>query len=226
MNILYKRGIILKYKLFHRKRKFILWIVIIVAIMLYFYNYIDKNIRPTVIAISEIQARTITTEAINKTIKSKISKDIDYNDLIFVKYDDTGKVTLMQANTVLMNNIASEVALEVQEQMKQISKSKIKVPLSNAFDTQLVNLPNVKLQIVPQGAVTVDFATEFEASGINQTRHRIYLIVITDIKIIVPLVSENIQIATNIPIAETIIVGDVPEQFINVPEDDLLKIVR
>ncbi len=194
--------------------------------MLYFYNYIDKNIRPTVIAISEIQARTITTEAINETIKSKISKDIDYNDLIFVKYDDTGKVTLMQANTVLMNNIASEVALEVQEQMKQISKSKIKVPLGNAFDTQLVNLPSVKLQIVPQGAVTVDFATEFESSGINQTRHRIYLIVITDIKIIVPLVSENIQIATNIPIAETIIVGDVPEQFINVPEDDLLKIVR
>ncbi len=216
----------MKYKLFYKRKKYILWIVIIITIIAYFYNYIDKNIRPTVVAISEIEARSITTEAINKTIKSKITKDINYNDLIFVKYDQTGKVTLMQANTILMNNIASEVALEVQEQMKEISESKIKVPLSNAFDTQLVNLPSIKLQIVPQGAVTVDFATEFEASGINQTRHRIYLIVITDIKIIVPLVSENIKIATNIPIAETIIVGEVPEQFINVPEDDLLKIVR
>lgn len=218
----------MRYNFFYRKRKyvFILWIIIIFAIILYFYNYIDKNIRPTVIAISEIEARAITTDAINKTIKNRITKDINYNDLIFVKYDKNGQVSLMQANTILMNNIASEVALEVQEQMKELSESKIKIPLSSAFDTQLINLPSVKLQIVPQGAVTVDFATEFESSGINQTRHRIYLIIITDIKIIVPLVSENIKVATNIPIAETIIVGDVPEQFINVPEDDLLKIVR
>lgn len=218
----------MKYNFFYKRRKytFVIWIVIIIAFILYFYNYIDKNIRPTVIAISEIEARAITTDAINRTIKNKITKDINYNDLIFVKYDNDGQVTLMQANTILMNNIASEVALEVQEQMEKLSESKIKIPLSNAFDTQLINLPSVRLQIVPQGAVTVDFATEFESSGINQTRHRIYLIIITDIKIIVPLVSENIRVATNIPIAETIIVGDVPEQFINVPEDDLLKIVR
>ncbi len=218
--------VFLKFYFVYKKKKHILYIIIIIAIILYLYNYIDKNIRPTVVAISEIEARAITTEAINETVKHKITGDINYNDLINVEYDSLGRVTLMQANTILMNNIASEVALEVQEQMKKISKSKIKVPLSNAFDTQLITLPSIKLQIIPQGAVTVDFATEFEASGINQTRHRIYLIVITDIKIIVPLVSENIKIATNIPIAETIIVGDVPEQFINIPEDDLLKIVR
>ncbi len=172
------------------------------------YKYIDKNIRPTVVAISEIRARSVTTQAINDTIKTKIKRDINYNDLIFVKYDNDGKVTLMQANTILMNNIAAEVALEVQEQLKDISKSDIKVPLSNAFNTQLITLPSVKIQIIPpQGSVAVDFATEFESSGINQTRHRIYIIVVTDIKMIVPLVSENLRITTNIPIAETIIVG-------------------
>ena len=209
-----------------KKKKALIWTIIIILLIIYMFRYVDKNIKPTVIAISEIRARSITTQTINDTIKSKIKRDINYNDLIFVKYDNDGKVTLMQANTILMNSIAAEVAIEVQEQLKQMSKSKIKVPLSNAFDTQIVNLPSVNVQIIPQGSVAVDFATEFESSGINQTRHRIYIIVVTDIKMIVPLVQENLRITTNIPIAETIIVGDVPEQYVNVPSDQMLKIIR
>ena len=107
-----------------------------------------------------------------------------------------------------------------------MSKSNIKVPLSNAFDTQIITFPSINIRIIPQGSVAVDFATEFESSGINQTRHRIYIIVVTDIKMIVPLVSENLRITTNIPIAETIIVGDVPEEYVNVPKENLLNIIR
>ncbi|NLJ99030.1 MAG: sporulation protein YunB [Tissierellia bacterium] len=217
----------MKYYLYKIKRKgFILWIITLIILGVYIYKYIDKNILPTVIAISEIKAKAVTTEAINDTIKTKIKRDINYNDLIFVKYDKDGRVTLMQANTILMNNIAAEVALEVQKQLQKISKSKIKVPLSNAFDTRLVNLPSISVNIIPQGSVAVDFATEFESSGINQTRHRIYIIVVTDIKMIVPLVSEDIKITTNIPIAETIIVGEVPDQYISVPGDGILNVVK
>lgn len=209
-----------------KKKGFIVWIIVIIVLILYIYKYIDNNIKPTVVAISEIRSRSITTQAINNTIRTKIKRDINYNDLIFVKYDNEGKVALMQANTILMNNIASEVAIEVQEQLEGISKSTIEVPLSNAFNTQLINLPSVNVQIVPQGSVAVDFATEFESSGINQTRHRIYIIVVTDIKMIVPLVEETLQITTNIPIAETIIIGDVPEQYFNIPQDSILNVVR
>lgn len=209
-----------------KKRATIIWIIVLISLILYIYKYIDSNIKPTIISISEIRARSITTQAINNTIRTKIKRDINYNDLIFVKYDSDGKVALMQANTILMNNIAAEVALEVQEQLKQISKSTIQVPLSNAFDMQLINLPSVNVQITPQGSVGVDFATEFESSGINQTRHRIYIIVETDIKMIVPLVDETLKITTNIPIAETIIVGEVPEQYFSFPQDSILDVVR
>jgi len=217
----------LKYYLYLIRRKgIILWIITLMVLGIYIYRYVDRNILPTVVAISEIRARSVTTGAINDTIKENIRRDINYNDLIFVQYDREGKVSLMQANTILMNNIATEVALEVQDQLQKISESSIKVPLSNAFDTRLVKLPSVSVDIVPQGSVSVDFATEFEDSGINQTRHRIYIIVVTEIKMIVPLISEDIRITTNIPIAETIIVGEVPEQYINVPGDKMLHIVK
>lgn len=217
----------MKYNFYlNRRKKSLLGIIAVILLLLYLYRLIDKNIRPTVVAISEIRARSVTTQTINDTIRVKIKRDINYNDLIFVKYDNEGKVTLMQANTILMNSIAAEVALEVQEQLQKMSKTKIKVPLSNAFNTQILTLPSIGIQIIPQGAVSVDFATEFESSGINQTRHRIYIIVMTDIKMIVPLVTENLRITTNIPIAETIIVGDVPEQYVNVPSDEMLNIIR
>ena len=214
------------YLLLIKRKRFTIWIIAIIVLLVYLYRFIDVNIKPTVVAIAEIKARSVTTQAINDTIKTKIRRDINYNDLIFVKYNNEGKVTLMQANTILMNSIAAEVALEVQEQLGKISKANIKVPLSNAFDTQIITLPSIKVQIVPQGSVAVDFATEFESAGINQTSHRIYIIVVTDIKMIVPLVSENLRITTNIPIAETIIVGDVPERYVNVPNENLLNVIR
>ncbi|WP_416197794.1 MAG: sporulation protein YunB [Sporanaerobacter sp.] len=210
----------------NKNKRFIVWIVLPAVIIVYMFIYINNNIKATLVAVSEIRAKAIATQAINDATSIITNDNIDYTDLISVKYDDKGKVTLMQANTILMNSIASEVAVEVQNQLKNISKSDIKIPLNNAFDIQIVKLPSIKLQIVPQGAVTVDFATEFQESGINQTRHRIYLIVIAEIKIIVPLVSENIKVTSSVPIAETIIIGDVPNQYVNVPKDDILSIIK
>lgn len=207
-------------------KKIILCIVLVIILFIYIFIFVNNNIKPTLLAVSEIRVKSVATQAINDSISTKLVDGIDYTDLIFVKYDNAGRVVLMQANTILMNNMASEVAAEVQNQMKQISQSVIKIPLNNAFDIQILTLPSIKLKMIPQGAVSVDFATEFQESGINQTRHRIYLIVEAEIKIIVPLVSENIKITSNIPIAETIIVGEVPKQYINVPKEGILSIVE
>jgi len=209
-----------------RKKRYIIYIFIFLLFLLYLYNYVDRNIKPTLIAVAEVRAKSVTTKAINDTIKSKIKEDINYENLILVKYDLEGRVSLMQANTILMNSIAADMALEVQEQLKNLSNSKVKVPLSNTFNRYLINLPSLNLQIQPQGSVNVGFATEFEEAGINQTRHRIYLIVSTDIRIIVPLISKTINITTNIPIAETVIIGDVPEQYFTIPSKEYLDILR
>ncbi|WP_077367891.1 sporulation protein YunB [Anaerosalibacter sp. Marseille-P3206] len=209
-----------------RGKKLILSLVSIIIFLIYIFIFINKNIKPTILAVSEIRVKSVATQAINDSVSSKLFDDIDYTDLIFVKYDETGRVVLMQANTILMNSMASEVANEVQNQMKKIAQSDIKIPLNNAFDIQIMTLPSIKLKMIPQGAVSVDFATEFEESGINQTRHRIYLIVEAEIKMIVPLISENIKVTSNIPIAETIIVGEVPSQYVNVPKEGILNIVE
>lgn len=209
------------------KKGLFIFLVLFFVFLIYGFLIIDRNVKPTIIAMSEVKARMIATQAINDAVKITIKDDIKYKDLIFVKTDNEGKITMMQANTVMMNSIASDVALEVQRQMRQIAVNSIKIPLGNAFNSQLLAQygPKIKLDIIPHGTVTVDFATEFNESGINQTIHKVFLIINTNVKIIVPLASDTVNVTATVPIAETIIVGDVPENYIFVPEDDFLNVV-
>lgn len=82
------------------------------------------------------------------------------------------------------------------------------------------------MKMTPQGSVTVDFTSEFIESGINQTVHRVILIIKTNVRIIVPLATETEKVITQIPIAETVIVGEVPDSYISVPEKDFLNVVE
>jgi flavoprotein len=67
------------------------------------------------------------------------------------------------------------------------------------------------VEIQPAGTVNVDFYTDFQAAGINQTRLKIYLVAKTDVQIIAPLASNKVDVITHIPVSETIIVNDVSQ---------------
>jgi len=189
--------------------------------------YVDREITPTVQAIGELKAQEITTRAINESIALVLKQDIEYQDLISVKEDDEGNITMMQANTFLMNKVASDMALAIQEHLKQIKTTSDRIPLGNALGSQLLAQygPKMKLTVTPLGMVDVNFGTEFEQSGINQTRHRIYLIIDTSVRVIVPFSSNTINVTTYFPVAETIIVGKVPMSYVNVPQDEFLNLV-
>lgn len=209
----------------HKKKKIISYLIMVFTVVLgiYVYNIINNNIRPTILAMCEIEARRIATESINHSVKNNIKEEIKYQDLLLIKQDKQGKVTMIQANTGLMNSIASEIAGEIQRELKTMSGAKISIPIGNALNSQLIPGPKIKLDLEHHGNVSASFSTEFLQSGINQTVHRVYLTIITDVKIVIPLISDTVSVKVNIPIAETIIIGDVPENYINMPKDEMLN---
>ncbi len=209
------------------KFKIIISIIIIGATLSTSFLYLDRQITPTVQAIGELKAQEITTRAINESISLVLKEDIQYQDLISIKEDRDGNITMMQANTFMMNKVASDVALTIQYYLKQIKTASDKIPLGNALGSQLLAQygPKMKLTVTPLGMVNVNFGTEFEQSGINQTRHRIYLIINTSVRVMVPFSSNTINVTTYFPVAETIIVGKVPMNYVNVPEDEFLNLM-
>lgn len=207
-------------RIYRKNYKPFLIIIFCLAIVLYAFIFVDHQIRPTIKALSEVQARIIGTQAINDGISEVIESGIQYDNLVNVMKDQQGNITLMEANTVEINKISTNITSAVQEKMEVVTKRKLKIPLGNILGSQVLSSygPKIGVKITPAGSVIVDFYTEFKEAGINQTMHRIYIQVETKVQIIAPLSSKSVDIVSSVPIAETVIVGKVPENYVNVPD--------
>jgi hypothetical protein len=63
----------------------------------------------------------------------------------------------------------------------------------------------------------VEFKNNVVTAGINQTKHQINLEVIVDIDILIPWGTESAQVVTEVMIADVVVVGKVPETYLNMP---------
>jgi hypothetical protein len=74
--------------------------------------------------------------------------------------------------------------------------------------------PNIYFRIIPVSSVSCGFSSDFASVGINQTKHSIYLNVVADISIVMPSRTENFAVVTQILVGESVIVGKVPDTFL------------
>jgi len=210
------------------KRRAIAVICSIVAAAVLVFILIDQAIKPAILAMSQAKVEYIAIKAMNNAVKEILGTNIKYTDLINVMTDKDGKISMVQANTIKINAMASETSSMAQDEIRSLGEQGIEVPLGSITGSKLLAGlgPNIKVKMIPIGAVSTDFATEFEQAGINQTRHKIYLILRTQVRIVVPMGSDVINVSTRVPITETIIVGDVPDYYLNVDDkNEMLNLV-
>jgi sporulation protein YunB len=179
----------------------------------------ETHLKPTLLAIAETKATFIATQSINQVISDRVNLNIDPQTLMNVTLDSRGRVVLIQPNTMEFNKIAADTTIKVQDKLKEISEEQINIPMGQIFGSQLLASmgPNITVTVIPVGTVQVKVIDKFEQAGINQTRHMIYLIATTQIRIVVPLVSKSISVDTQMPIAEYVVVGDVPNTYVQFP---------
>jgi sporulation protein YunB len=213
-HILITRGCMyMRQKYFYRKRSnlkrpFLVLLTFLVCFIILLYYIVERNLKPTILAMSENKARVIATQAINEAAYGKITQN-DYKDLVSVMIDKDGRVTMLKIDPILMNRLAGETTLAIQDALANIKTTSLRIPLANVFGSQLLanTGPSINVRILPIGSVKVDYKPETETTGINMTRHNIYLFVETNIRIIAPFISNNVEVSTHVPISETIIVS-------------------
>ena len=195
--------------------------IFIMSILIGSFIYVDNSLRPTITVLAETKALELANRSINKAVGDKVKEKINYSDLVYTKLDAQGKISMIQSNTIMMNQIASDVALEIQNELKQVKTTTSYIPIGTALNSPILARygPQLKVSIEPIGTVSVDFKTSFESAGINQTRHTIYLEAKTQVKVVIPLTTSTKEVKVKIPICETIIVGEVPESYVNVPPE-------
>lgn len=198
--------------------------LIILAVLLFsaLYLTLEKTLTMVILNTAHARANVIAVKAMSEAVNESLKSSVSYEDLITVRTDAQGKVTMLSANTLRMNELAIQISLRTQEILSSQEESTIAVPLGAALGVPFLSSlgPRIPVRLAPIGTVSTAFATEFEQAGINQTRHKIFLEMSATVRLVLPTGTKAVTVPTQIMIAESIIVGEVPQSYINVPEMD------
>jgi len=200
-----------------RRRKFspVLIIFISMIFILGIFLAFEAALRPGIIAIVEVKARQMAITVMNQAIREVVANEVDYPDLVKIHKDSLGRVVLMQPNTIKINQLVAETALTVQESLNDLSQETFSFPLGAVLNSPLLSSygPSINYQIRPIGNVQIEVQDRFDAAGINQTRHSISLQIESQMLVAIPILENNIDVVTNMPLTETIMVGEVPGTY-------------
>ena len=207
---------------FIRPRRLLRIIVILLLFLSALYLFLERNLTHVILDTAYTRADAIAVETMNEAVQKTLTPSVDYAELISVRTDTAGRVTMLQANTVHMNELAVNIALAAQDALSMRDESTISVPLGAALKAPFLSSfgPRIPVRLVPVGAVNASFATEFESAGINQTRHKIWLEMHATVRLVLPTGAKAVSVDTQILIAESIIIGEVPSSYIHVPDTE------
>jgi len=207
--------------MFKRKRP-AMTVIVVLALMIAAAGALimmERIFDGTIYAIAEARAVQMATEAVNKAVQQEVAgENLQYQDFINIHKDSQGRVALMQANTVKVNQVIADTTLAVEKRMEELKWQSFSIPFGLVFGSDLLASygPEIKVHIMPVGTVRANVSDKFETAGINQTRHKIYLGFDTSVRIVVPSKSGETEITTQVPLAESVIVGDVPDTFVSI----------
>lgn len=180
---------------------------------------IDWQIRPLVKSVAANQAQIATTRAINDAVQQELSQlSMNYADMVKIERGADQKIVAITTDVNKTNVLKAAISADIQEKLSNGATKKISIPLGTLTGTEILNGrgPMVQMKISIPSSVLTEFHSTFSSAGINQTKHQIYLSVNTKVYALIPGYPTSTTVETNIMIAETVIVGEVPSVFANV----------
>ncbi|MBO5525939.1 MAG: sporulation protein YunB [Clostridia bacterium] len=199
-----------------RRRKFRLIALAILLLLGGVVLYAQRNVTRVLISVSEATIRSITTVAVNDAIYYTLSDNFRYEDLVDVERDESGEITAISSNVFQINRIARDTAYLSQENLNKMSEEGVYLPLGSLTGIEMLAGmgPKINFKILPISNVQTRFLSDFTSSGINQTKHSIYLEVVADISIILPTTTTTLASTTQVLICESVLIGRVPEMYL------------
>lgn len=210
-----------------KNKKLIALFSIIIALVSYLAFNINKEIIPAIKVICESRAQAIALTITSEVIEEHMS-EFKYDKLMELRYNENGKISTISANISEMNKLSAAIVKQIQERLLNTGDIIVEIPVGKLLGWNIFSGfgPKINIKIIPAGNVEADFKTEFTAEGINQTKHTVYIEISTAVSIIAPFTSEEIISNSTVTVAETVIVGDIPNTYLTMENvDDLANIM-
>lgn len=177
----------------------------------------DGRVRPTVTELAKTRAANAVTRIINDAVTETLTAEaISYPDMVSLQTDSNGQITALTSNFVAMNRLRALILDQVVEQVDSLDTRELGIPLGNLVG--LVTLsdkgPRLPVRILSVASAEGEFQNQFTAAGINQSYHRVMLDVRVTIRLLIPGGKVETAVDTRVNVAETVIVGKVPDAYL------------
>ncbi len=190
---------------------FILLFVLLIGLI-----FFEIRAKPVIIEVAVAQSENIASSIIENAIVEVLYKNgITYSTLVEIEKDKQDRVTTVKADTIKMNMLKSEIGSEISNKILDIDSREISIPLGTILGVSALSGkgPKIKTTVTLASNVTSTINNTFTSAGINQTLHEIYVNVNATIYVIMPKNSATAEVNSNYCIAQTVIIGTVPETF-------------
>lgn len=203
-------------KLNLKKKRWKIKLILFSLFVVIGFEGITMLIKPSLIALCKVRSESLANSIAGKAVQ-EVMGGLGYLDLITLDRDDNGEILALRANVIEMNKISAEISTVILNKYSELEDMYIRIPIGNFTGNELLagRGPKIEVKIVPVGTVGTDYKTEFISTGINQTRHRVYLEIKSKMTIVAPFTNKTVEVINNVNVAETVLIGNVPETFYN-----------
>ena len=212
------------------KHKKLFKIFFILFIFLLIFGVIVKAVTPVFNRLCSDKAKSVATIITNDETTNAII-DYEYSDFVIIHKDDDGNILMLESNMKNINIVISDVANRIQKSINNIQAEDVSISLGSFTGVSILSGRGIKvpIRISTIGNVKTNVRSEFISQGINQTLHRLYLDIESEISILTPFNTINESIKNQLILAENIIVGEIPETYYNLEgmtSDDVMEVMQ
>ena len=193
-------------------RLIIILLILAIAGLVFFRIKYNAAIR----ALAETQVINTTSDLINDAIDRQIEDGtIQYDRMVYFEKDLDGRITALKTNMSEVNRLKTDILNLINDEILALSTDDLGIPLGNLFLPEFLSGrgPSIPMQILSIRNSDASFSSSFSEAGINQTLQQMNMHVSVDVTVLVLGQTNSFTVTSQVIVAETIIVGDVPDTY-------------
>lgn len=202
-----------------KRRKWQLFLLVVLVPFLFLIFFFHHTVSPLIEDLAKARIENRGSYIINEAIEEQLRSDeIQYESIVFLDKNMYGEVTALKTNISEINRLKTQILSMIDTMFLDLDINEIGLPLGSLILPELFSGtgPKLPVKVMSISATGADFHNEFSEAGINQTLHRIMMDVFIKMTVLTPVGTQEITVESSVVVAETVIIGEVPESYVNV----------
>lgn len=198
-------------------RRLIRWIILLSVVNLALFALFRYKYHSAIRGLAETQVRNATSDLINDAIDKQIeSENIQYDRIVYFEKDLNGRITALKTNMSEVNRLKTDILNIINDEILALDTTDLGVPIGSLILPEFLagKGPNIPVHILSIRNSDASFTSNFTEAGINQTLQQLNMQVSVDVAVLVLGATNYFTVSSQVVVAETIIVGQVPDTFL------------